>query len=440
MFNLLVFLVVLGVLVVLHEAGHFLVARLLGARAEVFSIGFGKRLWGFERGGTEYRISAVPLGGYVRIPGLGPDESEVVGAEGDSAPILERWKRGLILLAGPLSNVVAAVLFVAVAFMFGIEVPAFENQPSVVGWVEGSSPGAAAGIEPGDRIVAVDGETVDTWRDLNLEMLTAGGREIDIVVLRDGRRLTFRLTPDKVTSYNIGYAGVLPPVPALVGAVQSGSPAASADLQPGDRIVSVNGQPAYYYNLAKLISPHPEEPIDLIVERAGDRFQRSVTPRRNGDRGQIGVQVSFPAKVKHLGPVEAVHEGATECWRITTETFNILGKLVTQRASVRQTMSGPIGIAQLSGDAAREGVRKLIWFMGVISLQLAIFNLLPIPVLDGGHLAVLSVEGIIRRDLSPRLKEGIMWVGFILILMLLAVVSVFDIMRALSEWLPQLGG
>ncbi len=437
--NVLVFLVVLGVLVVLHEAGHFVMARMLGARAEVFSVGFGKRVWGFERGGTDYRISAIPLGGYVRIPGLGPDESDLVGAENGGVPMLDRWKRGLILVAGPLSNVVAAVVFVAIAFMFGIEVPAFENEPSVVGWVEEGSPGDLAGVEAGDRIVEVDGAEVDTWRDLNLAMLTAGGREIEMAVVRDGQRLTYRLTPEKVTEYHIGYAGVLPPVPALVGAVQGGSPADRSRLQAGDRIVSVNGDPAYYYNLARLISPHPDEAISLVVEREGETFQMDITPRRNGDRGQIGVQTAFPSKIKHLGAVAAITESASECWRITTETFNILGKLVTRRASVRQTMSGPIGIAQLSGDAARDSGRKLIWFMGVISLQLAIFNLLPIPVLDGGHLAVLSVEGVIRRDLSPRLKEGVMWIGFILIMLLLAVVTVFDIMRALAEWLPQLG-
>ena len=438
--NLLAFVVVLGVLVILHEAGHFLVARLLGARAEVFSIGFGKRIWGFERGGTDYRISAVPLGGYVRIPGLGPDESELVGADTTPQPLLARWQRALILAAGPLTNVVAAVVFVAIAFMFGIEVPAFDNELSFVGWVEPGSPAGEAGIEAGDRIVAVDEAPIETWRELNLAMLTAGGRETEMVAERGDERLTFRLTPDKVTRYHIGYAGVWPPVPALVGSVQGGSPAAAAELQPGDRIVSVNGESAYYYNLASLISPHPEEEVQLVIEREGQQFDLAITPRRNGDRGQIGVATTFPAKIKRLPAVAALSDSVAECWRITRDTFNILGKLFTRKASVRQTMSGPIDIARLSGDAARDGVHKLIWFMGVISLQLAIFNLLPIPVLDGGHLAVLSVEGIIRRDLSPQIKEGVMWVGFILIMLLLAVVTVFDVMRALSDWLPNLGG
>ncbi len=431
--NLLAFVLVLGILVLLHEAGHFLAARAVGARVEVFSVGFGKRLWGVRRGGTDYRVSLIPLGGYVRVVGLGPDE----GTDAEQAAqeeLLPRWKRALILLAGPVTNVIAAVVFLAIAFVLGVNVPAYQDRPAVIGWVEPGSPAAAAGIQPGDTVVSVDGTTIETWRDLETAMLTAGGRTVTVALRRDGTSFQVSLTPKEVSRYGFGYAGILPPLSSEVRQVVPGSPAERAGLRPGDRIVAVNGQPVQqFYDLIRLISPHPGERVTLTVEREGGTVEIGVVPEDVGGEGKVGIALVFPSVLHREGPAGAVVTAVRECRRMTRETFRVLGKLITRKASVRQTMSGPIDIARISGRAARSGIRSLVWLLGVISLQLGIFNLLPIPVLDGGHLTVIAFETLIRRDLPPKVKERILEVGFILLILLMVVVIYNDILKILPE-------
>jgi len=432
--NVLAFVFVLGVLVVLHELGHFLMARLLGAPVEVFSVGFGRRLWGFKRGGTDYRVSLVPFGGYVRIVGLGPDESDVAGGgEPADEELLPRWKRGLILVAGPVTNLIASVFFVAMAFVAGIAVPAYQDQPAVVGWIEPDSPAATTDIRAGDRIVAVDSSEISTWRDLETLLLTSGGHEVSLRVKRGDTTETVHLTPRRVTRYQFGYSGLLPPLDATVHQVSPNSPAQLAGLEPGDKILSVDGEPVtQFYDLIRLISPHPGTPVALTIDRGGRTLELKVTPRDEGGEGKIGIPLIFPTQMRQLGPVAAVGAGATECWRMTIETFRVLGRLITRKASLRQ-VSGPIDIARISGDAARSGFRSLVWLMGLISLQLGIFNLLPIPILDGGHLAIIGFESAIRRDLPMKVKERILEVGFVLLILLMVVVLFNDIVKILPE-------
>jgi regulator of sigma E protease len=431
--SIVAFIFVLGVLVVLHEAGHFGAARLLGAPVEVFSVGFGKRLWGFERGGTDYRISLVPIGGYVRIIGLGPDESDLVGDGAAEVQLLPRWKRALILLAGPLTNVVAAIVFLSLAFMVGVETPAYYEQRPTVGWVDPDSPAAAVDILPGDSVVSVDGDTVTTWRDLETALLTSGGREVTLLMQRDGVSKSVAITPEKVTRYGFGYSGITPPLDAVVVELVPGSPADRAGLEAGDRILSVNGEAVeQFYDLIRLISPHPDEQVTLEVDRAGTSLVLDMVPLDDGGRGKIGIAIVFPSEIRKLGPIPAFREGAIECVRMTRETFRVIGKLLTRRASIRQ-VSGPIDIARISGEAARSGFHTLIWFMGLISLQLGIFNLLPIPILDGGHLSIIAFESTIRRDLSFKVKERILEIGFYLIILLFVVVMFNDIVKLLPE-------
>jgi regulator of sigma E protease len=431
--SVVAFVFVLGVLVVLHEAGHFLAARLLGATVDVFSIGFGKRLWGFERGGTDYRVSLVPLGGYVRIIGLGPDESTVAGAQTGEVELLARWRRALILVAGPVANIVGAVGFLTLAFLIGAEVPAYQEQPPVVGWVEPDSPAAAAGVLAGDRITQVDGVKMSVWRDLDSSLLTSGGHEVVLTVDRAGQTLAIRMTPKKVTRYDFGYSGIAPPIEPTVTSLQRGFPAEAAGLKVGDRIVGVDGQPvSHFYDLVRLISPHPGQPVALKILRQGQEISITLTPRDEGGEGKIGVAPVQPTTVVRLGPAAALQAGARECRRLTVETFRVLRKLLSFRASLRQ-ISGPIDIAHISGEAARGGPPKLIWLMGLISLQLGIFNLLPIPLLDGGHLTIVALESAIRRDLSVRLKERILEYGFYLLIALMVVVVFNDIVKRLPD-------
>jgi len=433
LFNVLAFAFVVGVLIVLHEAGHFLAARALRAHVEVFSIGFGKRLWGVTRGGTDYRISVFPLGGYVRVAGLGPDESDVVGDGAEPTELLPRWKRALILLAGPVTNVIAAAAFLAAAYVVGVEIPVYLDQPPEVGWVDPASPAAAAGLGTGDWILKVDGQSIVTWRDLDSAVLTAGGRELEVVAKQNGVERTFSMTPDTITRYRFGYAGIYPPLAPTVIELQKGAPAERAGLAPGDRVIAVNGEAVeQFWDLIRLISPHPGQPIVLDVDRAGTRLSLDMIANDDDGQGKIGIAVLFPSEVRRLSLGPALVEGVRECQRITVETFRVIRKLVTRKTSMRQ-VSGPIDIARISGEAARGGVNKLILFMGLISLQLGIFNLLPIPLLDGGHLTIIAFESAIRRDLSLRVKERILEVGFYLLILLFVVVMFNDIVKNLPE-------
>lgn len=213
-----------------------------------------------------------------------------------------------------------------------------------------------------------------------------------------------------------------------------GAPAERAGLRPGDRIVAVNGEPVeQFYDLIRLISPHPREPVVLTVERGASSIDISVVPEDVGGEGKVGISLVFPSVIHREGLIGAVATAGRECLRMTRQTFQVLGKLITRKASVRQTMSGPIDIARISGQAARSGLRSLVWLLGVISLQLGIFNLLPIPVLDGGHLTIIAFETIIRRDLPIKVKERILEIGFILLILLMLVVIYNDILKILPE-------
>jgi len=441
--DVLSLVIVLGVLVFIHEGGHFLLARVLKAPVSVFSFGFGKRLFGVERGGVDYRVSLIPLGGYVRIHGLGPDESDVV-AKTDQAPVplLPRWRRALILLAGPGANVVGAIAFITLAFVVGVQVPASQDQAPVVAWVDPASPAAKAGIEAGDLVLAVGGKGVRTWEDVDLATMGSPGHPLDISFRRNGQEHEVTLTPRTVSRYDIGYAGLAPELPAEVPGVLPGSPAEKAGLRPGDRIVAVNGEPVrHFYDVMRLVGASPDRELTLTIKRDASVIEVRATPRNVDGQGKLGIPPPNPTVLKRLGLPTALAQAVRENVRMTRLTFVVIGRMLSGRASLRQ-MSGPIDIARFSGAAARTGTVSFIWLLGMISLQLAIFNLLPIPVLDGGHLAVIGVESALRRNFSDRTKERILNIGFWLIIMLVVVVLFNDIAKnfpALDGLIPGRG-
>lgn len=427
--NVLALIIVLGVLILLHEGGHFLAARAVGAPVSVFSFGFGKRLFGVRRNGTDFRVSLIPLGGYVRVEGLGPDESDVVGAERAASALLPRWRRAVILVAGPLANIFGAIGFLAASFLVGVPVPAWHDQPPVIAWVDASSPAAEAGLMAGDEVVTVDDRPIATWRQLELATLSAANRALRVTFRRDDAPRDVILTPRSETRYEVGYAGLAPPLPAQVPGVLPNSPAERAGLAAGDTILTVDGQHVeHFFHLVKLISERPGREVAITFARQSEIRSVTATTRDEAGRGMLGIPAPNPTVVRRLGVGAALAEAVRECHRMTRETFNVIGRMLTGRSSLRQ-MSGPIDIARFSGAAARSGLVSLIWLLGVISLQLAIFNLLPIPVLDGGHLAVIGIESAARRDLPEKLKERILNVGFWLIIALIVVVLFNDVIK-----------
>lgn len=430
--NILAFVFVLGVMIFVHELGHFAMAKAFRIRVEVFALGFGPRLFGFRRGPTDYRVCALPLGGYVKMKGENPDDP----LSGDPDEYLSRpkWQRFFVLVMGPAMNIGLALALLTVVYVAGIEVAAWTDDPVRVGWIEPGSPAAEVDLAPGDLILAVNGEPAETWRQFELEVLTSAGQALRLSVSRDGSSREVAVTPTSVTPSEVGYLGVLPPLDPLAGSILPDGPAARAGIQTGDRIVAVEGEPVgHFFEVTEIIRRRAGQPTRLTLERQGRQLTLTVTPEERAEDGSgyIGVLASQPVEVRRYGPVAAVGQALAEAKRQTLLVGEILGKLFTGRMSMK-TLSGPIEIARYSGGAARSGDPSVLMaFMAVVSLQLGLLNLLPIPVLDGGHIAILLFEGLIRRDLSLRAKERILQLGFVLLVTLMLVVITFDVIKSL---------
>ncbi len=432
------FLFALGAIVFVHELGHHLVAKLFGVRVLVFSLGFGKRLWGFTRRGTDYRVSIVPLGGYVRMGGELPEERT-----GDASDFLSkpRWQRILVYLAGPAMNVVLSVALIAGVFMAGIEMQAMQDIPAVVGAVEEGSAGEAAGLLPEDRIVRVGGEAVDKWKDVAFVFATSPGRPVELELVRDGETMRAVVTPKTVPRYEFGDAGVYPKLQLRMSTVFSGSPAESAGFESGDEVLRVDGRPVS--DVAEFIAyvqAHPETTIDIAVLRRetslfGGARERHLTlpviPEEVSGKGRIGVEIG---PYRRLSAGEAIVESVKYNVEIVAKSVEILGMLLTNELAAKSALSGPIEIAAWSGRAAQRSFKDLLYTIGFLSISIGFMNLLPIPVLDGGHISILVVESLMRRDLSMPIKERITQLGFMMLMTLMAVVIFFD----LSKNLPSL--
>jgi regulator of sigma E protease len=435
--SVLGFLIVLGILVTLHELGHFLVAKAFRFPVEVFSIGLGPRAWGFRRRETDYRLSWVPLGGYVKVRGLGLDESDLIAREGDTPPASlagPRWKRFLIFLGGPSTNLVVALLFVSASFLVGIQVPAILEKPVVVGFVDAEGPAARAGIRPGDRITAVEGRPLPDWQAFSETVLLSGGERAVFTVARGGETLDLPVQIEKKGKYRVGDIGVYPEVLPRIQQVNSGSPAEAAGLKAGDIIVSVDGKGLHHYaEVVETVRARPGAVLALEVQRGAERFSTAVTLATVEGKGQMGVLFSAEGEgtvLKRYGVAESFRRGVGACLDGATLSYRFLQKLLQGKGSIRQ-VSGPIDMARISGEFIRTGPANFLHLMGLISLQLAIFNLLPIPLLDGGHMFILAVEGLMRRDFKAAFKYRILQAGFAFLMTLFAVVLVFDILKLL---------
>lgn len=431
--SVLAFIFALGVIIVVHEAGHLLVAKAFGVRVLTFSVGFGKRLWGFQRGETEYRVSAVPLGGYVRLGGENAEESTGDPREFLSKP---RWQRVLVYLAGPAMNVALAVVLFAALFMVGIEVMNLPDMPPIVGGVEEGSSAARAGLQRGDRIAAVNGEAVGDWQQVLMALLTSPERPLRLTVERGARTFEATVIPKRMPKYETGdSAGIYPAIRPQVTKIIPGSPAEAAGFRAGDEVRKVDGRPiADSQDFVSLIEKRAGRPVTIEIVRDGRTMTIPVVPRDEGGVGRIGVGIGF---FQRYGPARAFVEGVRYNVQIVRDTFAILGKIFSRQMSAKGALAGPIEIAAQSGAAARSGFKQLLHLMGFISVSIAIMNLMPIPILDGGQIFILMIEGVIRRDLSLRFKEIVSQVGFVMILLLMLMVIWFDVTKRLPEgWLP----
>jgi len=440
--NTLALIFVLGVLVFVHELGHFMFAKAFGVGVEVFSLGFGKRLFGFRRGETDYIVSVLPLGGYVKMMGENPDE-ELSGSDLEylSKP---KWQRLIILLAGPAMNVILAFVLTVGVYQLGIRVAADADDPVVLGLVEPDSPASAAGLQRGDLIVSVDGEPLANWDDFRIRILISANQPLELGVMRDGRQIVVQATPEASAEQKTGHIGLTSPRPAQIGPVAEGGAAESAGLQEGDIVTAVDGEPIYHWNeFVGAIADNLDTPLALSLSRGGQIVDASYTVTLTDDGflatgfGQVEEHV---LKLRQYPFGEAIGKAGAEMKRQSLLLGQILKRLFTGRMSVR-TLSGPLEIAKFSGQATRTGdPAVLMSFMAFISLQLGIINLMPIPVLDGGQIALILFEAAIRRDLSMQIKERIMQVGVVMLVSLMVVVITLDVTKLLPaswfSWLP----
>ncbi len=451
------FIIILGLLIFVHELGHFLVAKRAGVGVLKFSLGFGRRLFGVRWGETEYLISAIPLGGYVKMVGEDPREV-VVDATGQAFDTagqpLDRqksfahksvWVRMAIVLAGPGANFLLAVLLFWGVFAL-VGRPVF---PPVAGKPEPDSPAAVAGLRPGDRIEAVMGGRVGTWEEIEAAFQASRGNPVTLRVGRDGVHRDLTVTPRrKIFTDLLGderevwSIGVGPFISTAVGRVMEGFPAAQVGLKVGDRIIAVDGERVETWeDLARRIHTRPGQEIALTVERGGTRFPVALIPKASVQQdaggqtvtvGLIGISPVEGFVYERIDPVTALVDAGARTTVTSVKILYVLVKMVEGAVSPR-TIGGPILMAQMTGEQAQQGLLNLIFFTALLSINLGILNLLPIPILDGGHLAFFGIELLRGRPISVKKREMAQRVGLVLLVGLMIFAFYNDIFRLLGR-------
>ena len=420
-FNVFAFILVLGFLIFAHESGHFFMAKLFRVRVLTFSFGFGKRLFGFHHGGTDYRVSLIPLGGYVRMAGDNPEES--TASAPDEFLSKPKWQRFLILFAGPFMNILIAITFLAGLAMVGTE--QLITRP-VIGEVLEGKPAARAGLQTGDRILLINDEPINDFEDVRLMVSMNAGTPLRVVYERNGQRATTTLTPEREESEfgPVGRAGVTYMIEPVVGRVEPGSAAETAGIRAGDVIVAANGKTVKELSEFATISGDTKGPLRVDVRRGAETLAITI-PAAEAET-DLTRGIVPPTRMFKLALVPALRYSVEENWKMLKYAGSAIARMFRPEGSVKE-LSGPINIARISGEMLRRGWVQVIGLMAMISLQLGVMNLLPIPVLDGGHIMILLIEGVARRDLSLRVKERIQQVGFAALATLMIVVLYNDV-------------
>ena len=431
------FAFVLGVLIFVHELGHFLAAKRVGIKVLKFQLGFNPTILSVRRGDTEYSLGALPLGGYVKMAGDNPDETRT-GAP-DEFLSKTKWERFQVLIMGPVMNLALAVLLTAIVLYNGAERYAFEDKPVVVGSVTVGSPAAQAGLQAGDHIVAVADRVVKTWEDFYMAVGTGVRSEMAIRFERNGAELTRGVTPappKEGSRFEIGELGVMPDTHPHIRFVRAGEAAEAAGLKAEDVVVAINGETiTFSSDLKAAISKHPGEPISMAIVRNGGPVTIAATPRLRDGAGFLGIDIADETVSVKPGLFGAARMSVEKNIQFSGMIFQTLGGLITLKTSPKQLM-GPVAIAQMSGESAQLGLIALFALMAQISLNLGLLNLMPIPVLDGGHIFIMGLEGLARRDFSVRLKEKMLLAGFVVLMTLMVTVIYNDLTRV--SWIERL--
>jgi regulator of sigma E protease len=445
--SFLIFIVVLGILIFFHELGHFLVARITGVGVERFSLGFGPRIFGRTIGRTDYRVSLIPLGGYVKMVGDEPD----VDLPPEDEPYAFTHKnvtiRTLIVIAGPLFNVLLAVLiFSSVLFFVGLP----SIKPFIRG-IEPDSPAAKTGLKVNDQVTAIDGKPIGSWRDIESIFADNEGGPVKITVRRQGEKREFDVTPkqvnaknvfgDDITYYDIGISGS-EELQAIVDKVMGGMPAQKSGLRHGDQIIAIDDTPIEsWQRMQEIVSDSKGKTLTFKVRRGDKIFKTQIKPEIVQEKNPLGVKqngyrigISAPSTIVpqrdqmtiHFNLLRAASYGVVHTWEVTKTTVYFFGKLVQGKIPM-ESIGGPIRIAIMAGQEADQGLVQLLNFIAIISIQLAILNILPIPVLDGGHLLFFGFEAVLRRPVSLRMRETAQQIGIFLLILLMIFVFYNDI-------------
>jgi len=431
------FLILIGVMILIHELGHFWAARFFDVHVETFSFGFGPRLFGFRRGETDYRVSLVFfLGGFVKMAGELPgDESANDPRSFQAKP---RWQRLIVVLGGPLMNVVLAVALLTGLYMVKYQKVVDADNGAVIGSVAPATPAAKAGIQEGDRIVKLEGKRNPTWDDIILKEIESASRPMHLTIQRpNGSRFDTTVTPVLDERSGAGTAGWSEKGEVQLGPVSAGMPAQKVGLQPGDLILNAGGHPIHAtVRFHELIRGSGGKPVTIEFKRNGKPMQVTVQPVWSSADGparwMIGaiVEPKLNIVTSRLPLPDALRESVSENARSAGLIFQVLEGVIQRRISAK-LLSGPVGIAQMSGQAAKAGPSAFIAFMAMVSLNLAVVNLMPLPILDGGGIVMLLIEMVMRRDMSMSVKEAVFKVGFVFIMMLVAFVIYNDITKIL---------
>jgi regulator of sigma E protease len=428
--------IVLGFMILIHEFGHFAAAKYFGVRVEVFSIGFGKRLLGYKKGDTDYRIAALPLGGYVKMSGENPMDNRT----GDPGEFLShpRWQRFIIALAGPAMNIMLAIALLTGVYMVHYEYPAVLDEPALVGWVNPDTAAERAGIEIGDKIVRVENIDNPNWEQVDVKAALSPNQPLKFGIERDGKIMEKVLVPEPFGPNQYGDIGWVPKEPSVtLTLVERGLPAEKAGLKLGDQILTANGQdiPALQA-LVQMLNRTKDQPLEIVVLRKGQKQTFTVKPilAPGGPsqelRYRIGV-ASVPTKVVKLSFREAFQRSLADNKKSSFLILELLQKMARRKVSMRQ-VDGPIGIGSAVGEAAREeGYTPLLLITAAISLNLGIMNLLPIPILDGGVILLLLIEGLMRKEISLPIKERIYQAAFVFLVIFAVMVIYNDLVKTL---------